>query len=71
MIARRLLDELQRLDRDEKLQVIQFLQHDLSDDVKKPLEDKRVIKMSPRFIASDGGAALKRVLEEDQANYDG
>ncbi len=71
MIARRLLDELQGLDRDEKLQVIQFLTDDLSDYMKEPLEGKLAVKMSPRFIASDGGAALKRVLEKDQAQHDG
>ncbi len=65
MIAGRLLDKLRQLSRDEKIQVIQFLQHDLSDDMNKHLEGKRVIKMSPKFIASDGGAALKRALEND------
>lgn len=67
MIARRLLAELSQLSRDENIQVIQFLQHDLSDNMNKHLEGKRTIKMSPRFIASDGGAAMKRVLEKDQA----
>lgn len=70
MIARRLLDELQQLDRDEKLQVIQFLNDDLLDDIDKDFEGKRVFKMTPRFIASDGGAALKRVLEEEKPHRD-
>ena len=70
MIAPELVKKLQRLNREEKLQVIQFLNDELSDDIDKYFEGARVFKMGHRFIASDGGAALKRVLEEEQAKHD-
>ena len=65
MIAPELLDELQRLNREEKLEVIRLLQ----DDIDKYFEGKRVFKMPPRFTWSDGGAAMKRVVEEDRAQH--
>ncbi|MCY3833294.1 MAG: hypothetical protein OXG85_09770 [Chloroflexi bacterium] len=70
MIAPELVNELQRLNREEKLEVIRLLNDDLSDDIDKQFEGARVFKMGHRFIASDGGAALKRVLEEDKAKRD-
>ena len=70
MIARRLLDELQQLNREEKLEVIQYLNDELSDDIDKYVEGRRIFKIMPRFTCSDGGAAMKRVLEEDRAQHD-
>ena len=70
MIAQRLLDELEQLNRDEKLQVVRFLNEELSDDIKQYLGDKRAFKVPSRFIASDGGAAMRRVLEDEQAQID-
>ena len=65
MLARKLLDELQQLNRDEKLEVVRLLNEELSDDMKQYLDGKRVFKIPPRFNASDGGAAMRRVLEEE------
>ena len=70
MIAQRLLDELQQLTRDEKLELVQFLNEELSDEMKQYLGDKRVFKMPSRFVASDGGAAMRRVVEEEHAQID-
>ena len=71
MIAPELVSKLKRLNREEKRHVIQLLNEDVSDDIDKYYEGARVFKMPPRFIASDGGAALIRVLEEDeQADHD-
>lgn len=70
MIARKLLDELQQLNREEKLEVIKFLNDELSEDIDKYVDGRRIFKMSPRFTWSDGGAAMIRVLEEDQARHD-
>lgn len=70
MIARRLMDELQQLNREEKLEVIRFLSEESSDDINKYFEGARVFRMPSRYIASDGGAALMRVLEEERAKRD-
>ena len=70
MIARRLLDELQQLNRDEKLEVFRFLNEELLDEMKQYLGDRRGFKVPSRFIASDGGAAMRRVLEEVQAQIE-
>ncbi len=71
MIAPELVHTLQRLNRDEKLQIIQFLKDDLSDDVDEFPTGVRLFKPWPtRYLASDGGAAMKRVLDEDQAQND-
>ena len=66
MIAPELVNELQQLNREEKLEVIRFLREELSDDIDKYFEGARVFRMPPRYIASDGGAALNRVLEEEE-----
>lgn len=67
MIAPELLNKLQRLNREEMLEVIQFLREETSNDVNKFFRGKRVVRVPTLFVASDGGAAMKRVLEEDQA----
>lgn len=71
MIAPELVHSLQRLNREEKLQVIQYLKEDLSDDVDGFPKGLRVFKPWPtRYRASDGGAAMRRVLDEDQTQND-
>jgi hypothetical protein len=65
MLAPELVNELQRLNREEKLEVVRLLQAELSEDIDKYFEGMRVFRMPPRYTASDGGAALRRVLEEE------
>ena len=65
MIAPELVNELQRLNREEKLQVIRFLNEELSDDVDQYLQGRRVFKMSPRFIASDEAISTLMQLENE------
>jgi len=70
MIAPELVKELQRLNREEKLQVIKLLNDELSGDIDKFPKGARLIKTWPTKIASDGGAAMRRVLEEHSADDD-
>lgn len=70
MIAPELMSKLQQLNREEKLEVIQFLRDESSDDIDRHFEGARVFRMPLRYIASDGGAAMKRVLEEERAKRD-
>lgn len=71
MIAPELVHTLQRLNREEKLQIIQFLKDNLSDDIDAFPKGARIFKNWPtRYHASDGGAAMRRVLDEDQAQND-
>ena len=71
MIAPELVRTLQRLNRDEKRQVIQFLKDDLSHDVDELPKGVRLFKPWPtRYRASDGGTAMRRVLDEDPAQND-
>lgn len=70
MIAPELVKKLQQLNRDEKLQVIQFLNEDLSDDIDRIPKGVRIFKTWPTIISSDGNAAMKRVLDEEQAKHD-
>ncbi|MCY4465437.1 MAG: hypothetical protein OXE46_07870 [Chloroflexi bacterium] len=65
MIARRLLVELQQLDRKDKLQVIQFLNDELSGDIDKVFEGTRVFKMSPLFRASAEAISMLEQLEDE------
>ena len=70
MIAPELVKELQKLNQEERLEVIRFLSEELSDEMKQYLEGRPVFKIPLRFIASDGGTAMRRVLEEHQAEDD-
>ena len=70
MIAPDLVEKLQKLNREEKLEVVRFLNEELSDEMQQYLEGRRVFKIPPRFIASDGGAAMRRVLKEEQTQID-
>lgn len=69
MIARRLLDELRQLDREQKLEVVRFLNEVLSDDIDKHFEGARVFKMGHRIIASEEAiATLMRLEDESKDN---
>lgn len=70
MIAPELLKKLQKLNQEEKLEVVRFLNEELSDDLQQYIEGRRVFKIPSRFVASDGGAAMRRVLEEKQTQVD-
>ena len=73
MIAPELLDELQRLNREEKLEVIRLLQDDLVDESSEPdillLEPGRVYRNIPPIRASAEAfkqfAALAKDLNTD------
>ena len=65
MIARRLLDELQQLNREEKIQVIQFL----SDDIKERFEGGSTA-MLPLVRAPESAIAIIEQLERE-AQTDG
>lgn len=62
MIARRLLDELQRLSREAKLQVIQFLKDDLSDDIEERFRDGETA-MLPLVRAPESAISVIERLE--------
>lgn len=69
MIAPELLNDLRRLNREEKLQVIQFLNDDLSDDIDKYFEGRRVFKMPTLFVASSEAiSTLMRLEDESKDN---
>lgn len=70
MIAPELMNELQQLNREEKLEVIRFLSEESSDDIDRTPKGARIFKNWPTIISSDGGAAMKRALEEEQAKRD-
>ena len=69
MIAPELVKELQRLNREEKIAVLRLLQNDLDDEPsewdKLVSEPEQVFRFVPSLRASDGGAALRRVLNAD------
>jgi len=71
MIAPELVKELQKLNREEKLQVIQFLNDELSDDIDRFPKGARLFKTWPTKISSEGRDAMRRILDEEHAPYDG
>ncbi|MCY3917810.1 MAG: hypothetical protein OXG49_17555 [Chloroflexi bacterium] len=64
MIAPELLKKLQKLNQEEKLEVVRFLNEKLSNEMQQYLEGRRVFKIPSRFVASDGGAAMRLVILE-------
>ncbi len=69
MIAPELVNKLQQLNREEKIAVVRLLQDDL---VKESAERDKLLsepgqafRFVPPLRASDGGAALRRVLDAD------
>ena len=70
MIAPELIKILQQLNREEKQEVIRFLREKLSDDIDRIPKGVRIFKTWPTIISSDGGAALKRIVDEEQAKRD-
>ena len=53
MIAPELVKKLQRLNREEKLQVVRFLNDELSDDIDMYFEGARVFRNIPPIRASE------------------
>lgn len=73
MIAQRLLDELQQLNRDEKLEVLRLLQNDLDDEstewddlLSKPGQVFRIPSVRVNF--KKAGAFLDPLEEKTEAN---
>lgn len=65
MIAPELLNEIKRLNREEKIQVIQFLNDELSDDIDEHFEGARVFKVPTLFVASDEAISMIEKLEDE------
>ncbi|MCY4540563.1 MAG: hypothetical protein OXE52_20265 [Chloroflexi bacterium] len=61
-----LLSEIQQLDRNEKLKILQFLSDDLSTDIEKHFEGRKIFKVSPSIRATDDAITMLETLEEDQ-----
>lgn len=68
MIAPSLLDELQRLNREEKIQVIQLLNDELSDDADKLPTGARVFKTRPTIASEETISTLMRLGAESEDN---
>ena len=66
MIARSLLDELQQLNREEKIQVIQFLNDELSDDADKLPKGAHVFKTWPTIASEEAISTLIRLEDESK-----
>ena len=66
MIARSLLDELQQLNRGEKIRVIQFLNDDLSDDAETFPIGARVFKNWPTIASEEAISTLMRLEDESK-----
>ena len=69
MIARRLLDELQQLSREEKIHVVQFLNNELSDDTAEPFKGGSTA-MLPLVRAPRSAISIIEQLERE-AQTDG
>ncbi|MCY3796530.1 MAG: hypothetical protein OXG23_10665 [Chloroflexi bacterium] len=70
MIAQRLLDELQQLNQDEKLEVVRFLNEELSDDVEKIPKGARLFKTWPTIISSEEAISTLLQLEDESKDND-
>ncbi len=68
MIARSLLDELQQLNREEKIQVIQFLNDELSDDPDRFPTGARVFKTWPTIASEETISTFVRLGDEPEDN---
>ena len=55
MNSRELLGEIQRLNREDKLKILQFLSDELSIDIGQYFEGRNTFKLSPPFRATDIG----------------
>ena len=64
MNSRELLGEIQRLNREDKLKILQFLSDELSIDIGQYFEGRNTFKVSPPFRATDEVA--KRLQEIEQ-----
>ena len=70
MIAPELVKELQRLKREEKLEVIRLLNHELSDDMDKFPKGARVFKTWPTIISSEKAISTLLQLEDESKDND-
>ena len=70
MIARKLLVELQQLNREEKLEVVRFLNEELSDDIVMFPKGARLFKSWPTKLSPEGSAALRRIMEDEEEKRD-
>ncbi|MDE2819192.1 MAG: hypothetical protein OXT68_12120 [Chloroflexota bacterium] len=52
MKTKELLSEIQQLNRNEKLKILQFLSDDLSTDIEKHFEGRKLFRVSPRIRAT-------------------
>ena len=68
MIARRLLDELQQLSRDERLEVIRFLSEEASDEIDAFPKGARIFKNWPTIASAEAMSLLERLEKEARDN---
>ncbi len=66
MKTKELMSEIQRLNRNDKLKILQFLSDDLSTDFEKHFEGRNVYRVSPLIRATNDAISMLETLEEDQ-----
>ena len=71
MISQKLLQELQELSRTEKLQVIQLLAQDLSQEETSQLVSGATYDVWSPFDAPQAANALLKMLEEEKSQFKG
>ena len=64
MNSRELLGEIQRLNREDKLKILQFLSDELSIDIGQYFEGRNTFKLSPPFRATDEVAKSLQEIEQ-------
>ncbi len=64
MIAPELMNKLQQLNREEKLEVIRLLQDDLSDEMRPFVEGRRVFKIPSVRFKPGTSASVRKMFEE-------
>lgn len=70
MIAPELVKELQRLNREEQLEVLRFLNEELSDDIDKIPKGARLFKTWPTIISSEEAISTLLQLENESKDND-
>lgn len=70
MIAPELVKELQRLDRDQKLEVVRLMNEALSDDIDKFPKGARLFKTWPTIISSEEAISTLLQLEDESKDND-
>ena len=66
MISETLFDELQKLDRGDKLRIIQILAGELAVEENAPLQAGATYEVWSPFDASDAANTLLKMLEDDE-----